>query len=404
MSTISAISSSLGLELLPQNFFKIISFAAIFQLIYIYSDLILGSSLLLGKEYSSLNSYKRYKLKSSVVSQVHSVLAVSLSIVVLAFPKGNAGNLGPLGYNIDSLLRPFGIEFDGGLRGEDRIFGYGNFSTFLLSISLGYFLWDMIITLVNIKLGGVGFFIHGLCCFMVFSQAFRPCLHYYGAVFLMYELSTIFMNNKKFIEIILNKDKQHQDKTEEKNGASLLIKRSASPFFNLSKKLLVGSTRSFNTQNFSIHSGYQNWQLKSRLIKLHNFTNQGFEPRKMATLSQVIKGCRKRKITKTKAPALTRCPQKRGVCSKVYTMKPKKPNSAVRKVARVRLSNGKTIIAYIPGEGHNLQEHSVVLIRGGRVPDLPGVMYHIVRGALDFQGVQGRAKSRSKYGTPKPKK
>ncbi|ORX73770.1 30S ribosomal protein S12p [Linderina pennispora] len=114
----------------------------------------------------------------------------------------------------------------------------------------------------------------------------------------------------------------------------------------------------------------------------------------MATLNQVMRGMRKRVTSMSKAPALDKSPQRKGVCVKVYTTKPKKPNSAVRKVARVRLTNGKTIIAYIPGEGHNLQEHSVVLVRGGRVPDLPGVLYHIVRGALDLQG----------YGASKPKK
>ncbi|KAJ2677419.1 hypothetical protein GGI25_003174 [Coemansia spiralis] len=124
----------------------------------------------------------------------------------------------------------------------------------------------------------------------------------------------------------------------------------------------------------------------------------------MATLNQVMRGIRKKFKPASKAPSLDKCPQRKGVCIKVYTTKPKKPNSAVRKVARVRLTNGKTVIAYIPGEGHNLQEHSVVLVRGGRVPDLPGVLYHIVRGALDLQGVQGRMSSRSKYGTPKPKK
>ncbi|OLY83363.1 30S ribosomal protein S12 [Smittium mucronatum] len=139
-------------------------------------------------------------------------------------------------------------------------------------------------------------------------------------------------------------------------------------------------------------------------IRSNDSTTSIIQTAGMATLNQVIKGCRKKKLTRSKTPALTKCPQRRGVCSKVYTMKPKKPNSAVRKVAKVRLTNGKSIIAYIPGEGHNLQEHSVVLVRGGRVPDLPGVMYHLVRGALDFQGVQGRAKSRSKYGAPKPKK
>ncbi|KAJ1865225.1 hypothetical protein LPJ73_000065 [Coemansia sp. RSA 2703] len=123
----------------------------------------------------------------------------------------------------------------------------------------------------------------------------------------------------------------------------------------------------------------------------------------MATLNQIMRGMRKRSKPASKAPALDKCPQRKGVCVKVYTTKPKKPNSAVRKVARVRLTNGKTVIAYIPGEGHNLQEHSVVLVRGGRVPDLPGVLYHIVRGALDLQGVQGRMSARSKYGASKPK-
>ena len=106
---------------------------------------------------------------------------------------------------------------------------------------------------------------------------------------------------------------------------------------------------------------------------------------------------------KTSSPALNSSPQKRGVCTRVYTQTPKKPNSALRKVAKVRLTNGFEIIAYIPGEGHNLQEHSIVLVRGGRVKDLPGVRYHIVRGTLDAAGVQGRNKSRSKYGTKKPK-
>ncbi|KAJ1646550.1 hypothetical protein J3B02_001187 [Coemansia erecta] len=122
-----------------------------------------------------------------------------------------------------------------------------------------------------------------------------------------------------------------------------------------------------------------------------------------ATLNQIMRGMRKKSSPVSKAPALDKCPQRKGVCVKVYTTKPKKPNSAVRKVARVRLTNGKTVIAYIPGEGHNLQEHSVVLVRGGRVPDLPGVLYHIVRGALDLQGVQGRMSARSKYGASKPK-
>ncbi|NOY07874.1 MAG: 30S ribosomal protein S12 [Spirochaetes bacterium] len=123
----------------------------------------------------------------------------------------------------------------------------------------------------------------------------------------------------------------------------------------------------------------------------------------MPTINQLIRKGRKKIIKKTKAPALQGCPQKRGVCTRVMTITPKKPNSALRKVARVRLSNGIEVTAYIPGIGHNLQEHSVVLIRGGRVKDLPGVRYHIVRGAKDTLGVEDRKKSRSKYGTKKPK-
>ena len=123
----------------------------------------------------------------------------------------------------------------------------------------------------------------------------------------------------------------------------------------------------------------------------------------MPTISQLIREGRKGLTTKTSAPALTGSPQKRGVCSRVYTTTPKKPNSALRKVARVRLTNGIEVTTYIPGIGHNLQEHSVVLIRGGRVKDLPGVRYHIIRGTLDSVGVQDRKKSRSKYGAKRPK-
>jgi len=122
------------------------------------------------------------------------------------------------------------------------------------------------------------------------------------------------------------------------------------------------------------------------------------------TINQLIKSERIVQKNQTKSPALTSCPQRRGVCTRVYTTTPKKPNSALRKVARVRLSNGYEVTSYIPGIGHNLQEHSVVLIRGGRVKDLPGVRYHIVRGVLDLQGVNGRLRSRSKYGTKRPKK
>lgn len=123
----------------------------------------------------------------------------------------------------------------------------------------------------------------------------------------------------------------------------------------------------------------------------------------MPTISQLIKTQRKKIKKKTKSPALKLCPQRRGVCTRVYTTTPKKPNSALRKVSRVRLSSGFEITAYIPGIGHNLQEHSVVLVRGGRVKDLPGVRYHIVRGCLDAAGVKNRRKGRSKYGVKKPK-
>ena len=123
----------------------------------------------------------------------------------------------------------------------------------------------------------------------------------------------------------------------------------------------------------------------------------------MPTINQLLKRSRIAPKIRNKVPALENCPQKRGVCVKVYTTTPKKPNSALRKVARVRLSNGHEVIAYIPGEAHNLQEHSVVLLRGGRVKDLPGVRYHILRGNLDTQGVSSRKQQRSKYGAKKPK-
>ena len=123
----------------------------------------------------------------------------------------------------------------------------------------------------------------------------------------------------------------------------------------------------------------------------------------MPTISQLVRKGRKQIIEKTNTPALGRSPQKRGVCTRVYTSTPKKPNSALRKVARVRLTNQIEVTAYIPGEGHNLQEHSIVLIRGGRVKDLPGVRYHIIRGTMDTSGVGERKRGRSKYGTKKPK-
>jgi small subunit ribosomal protein S12 len=123
----------------------------------------------------------------------------------------------------------------------------------------------------------------------------------------------------------------------------------------------------------------------------------------MPTINQLIRSPRKAPVEKSKVPAMEACPQKRGVCTRVYTTTPKKPNSALRKVAKVRLSNGFEVIGYIGGEGHNLQEHSVVLVRGGRVKDLPGVRYHIVRGSLDTQGVKNRKQSRSKYGAKRAK-
>jgi len=132
--------------------------------------------------------------------------------------------------------------------------------------------------------------------------------------------------------------------------------------------------------------------LKNRVIR----TTPETEP--MPTIQQLVKNGREHKADKSKSPALDSCPQRRGVCTRVYTTTPKKPNSAMRKVARVRLTNQKEVNAYIPGEGHNLQEHSIVLIRGGRVKDLPGVRYHIIRGALDTAGVNGRKQGRSKYG------
>jgi len=124
----------------------------------------------------------------------------------------------------------------------------------------------------------------------------------------------------------------------------------------------------------------------------------------MPTINQLIRKGRKKQVSKPDAPALCGCPQRRGVCTRVYTTTPKKPNSALRKVARVRLTTGVEVTSYIPGVGHNLQEHSIVLLRGGRVKDLPGVRYHVIRGVLDTQGVEDRRCSRSKYGAKRPKK
>ncbi|MAF27582.1 MAG: 30S ribosomal protein S12 [Gemmatimonadota bacterium] len=124
----------------------------------------------------------------------------------------------------------------------------------------------------------------------------------------------------------------------------------------------------------------------------------------MPTINQLVRKGRRSQKKKTKSPALMACPQRRGVCTRVYTTTPKKPNSALRKVARVRLTNGIEVTSYVPGEGHNLQEHSIVLIRGGRVKDLPGVRYHVIRGVLDASGVDSRRQGRSKYGAKRPKK
>jgi len=136
---------------------------------------------------------------------------------------------------------------------------------------------------------------------------------------------------------------------------------------------------------------------------LHRTVPNGSETRRMPTVNQLIRKPRVVQHAKKKVPALQQSPQKRGVCTRVYTTTPKKPNSALRKVAKVRLTNGFEVIGYIPGEGHNLQEHSVVMIRGGRVKDLPGVRYHILRGVLDTQGVKNRKQRRSKYGAKRPK-
>ncbi len=139
----------------------------------------------------------------------------------------------------------------------------------------------------------------------------------------------------------------------------------------------------------------RNTVLKSKNVNKFNFS--------MPTIQQLVRIGRTKTTKKSKSAALDACPQRRGVCTRVYTTTPKKPNSAMRKVARVRLTNGNEVNAYIPGEGHNLQEHSIVLVRGGRVKDLPGVRYHIVRGALDTAGVEGRRQRRSKYGSKRPK-
>lgn len=156
-----------------------------------------------------------------------------------------------------------------------------------------------------------------------------------------------------------------------------------------------------NTGVFHIYSGPR--ERRVRVSRAGSKREEEEEAGAMPTINQLVRKGRKLQKAKTTAPALKSCPQKRGVCVRVYTSTPKKPNSALRKVARVRLTNGMEVTTYIPGEGHNLQEHSVVLIRGGRVKDLPGVRYHVVRGSMDASGVEERRKGRSKYGTKRPK-
>lgn len=146
------------------------------------------------------------------------------------------------------------------------------------------------------------------------------------------------------------------------------------------------------------------FRAKSLQLNKIRFSGEAREALQMPTINQLVRKRRKKILKKNKVPALQASPQRRGVCMRVSTATPKKPNSALRKVARVRLTNGHEVTAYIPGEGHNLQEHSIVLIRGGRVKDLPGVRYHVLRGVLDTQGVADRKQSRSKYGTKRPKK
>ena len=145
-------------------------------------------------------------------------------------------------------------------------------------------------------------------------------------------------------------------------------------------------------------------QFKLTNLNMKMLSGNTLKENDLPTINQLIRKERKKQVKKSKSPALVKCPQRRGVCTRVYTTTPKKPNSALRKVAKVRLTSGFEVISYIGGEGHNLQEHSIVLVRGGRIKDLPGVKYHIVRGALDASGVNGRTVARSKYGTKKPKK
>lgn len=164
-------------------------------------------------------------------------------------------------------------------------------------------------------------------------------------------------------------------------------------------------SRSFNNNNKNIiNQNFTSLLYSPKNIISYNYIRSfSSTPSTFATLNQVIKGCRSKKPPKRRSPNLGGCPQKKGVVLKLFVQKPKKPNSAQRKCCKVRLSNGKVVLCFIPGIGHNLQEHGIVLVRGGRVSDCPGIKYRVVRGAFDCQGVQGRIHSRSKYGTKKPK-
>jgi len=188
-------------------------------------------------------------------------------------------------------------------------------------------------------------------------------------------------------------------------GATVVADQSERETENLSPELPAARSM-VGAFAFQTLSQGKSWRLRYVSARLHwrvNVQALPKEQQRVPTFNQLVRDGRKRPRYKTASPALQGCPQKRGVCTRVYTQTPKKPNSALRKVARVRLTNGIEVTTYIPGVGHNLQEHSIVLIRGGRVKDLPGVRYHVVRGTLDAVGVAGRKQSRSKYGAKRPK-
>jgi small subunit ribosomal protein S12 len=174
--------------------------------------------------------------------------------------------------------------------------------------------------------------------------------------------------------------------------------------FGLSRPRAAPAVRPAASLRLVPDRSFQDRSFQDRSFQDRSFQDRSFQDFIMPTINQLVRQGRVAERVKSKSPAMQNCPQRRGVCTKVYTTTPKKPNSALRKVAKVRLTNGFEVISYIGGEGHNLQEHSVVLVRGGRVKDLPGVRYHIVRGSLDLQGVKDRKQARSKYGAKRPKK